>query len=107
MSTLCSQNQNTFDNLLVSIEARPDNFNLLLAVCNDKTIRDRTIAHYETKLDPDIRCYRVEIPRDEPSMRRAIGTRDIFWLLAVDAGSFAGITVCDRLVADAGTRNFD
>jgi hypothetical protein len=72
MSNLFDQNQNNFDDLLVSIEARPNNLNLLLAVFNDNTIRNLTIAQYETELDPDIRRYRVSLPRDEPSMRRAI-----------------------------------
>jgi hypothetical protein len=71
-STIGGQNQNSFDDLLVSIEARPDSLNLLLAVCSDKEMRDRTIAEYETELDPDIRRYRVGLPKDEPSMRLAI-----------------------------------
>jgi hypothetical protein len=72
MSTLRDQNQNNFDDLLISIEARPDSLNLLLAVCSDNKMRDRMIAQYEAELDSDIRCYRVELPRDEPSMRLAI-----------------------------------
>jgi hypothetical protein len=50
MSTLCSQNQNNFDDLLVSIETKPDNLNLLLAVCDDNSARDRTIANAKQNL---------------------------------------------------------
>jgi tetratricopeptide (TPR) repeat protein len=56
----------------VSIEAGKDILNLLIAVCDDSDCRDRLIADYEAELEPDIRRYRVELARGEPSLRSAI-----------------------------------
>jgi tetratricopeptide (TPR) repeat protein len=72
MSNLNSQNQDNYENLLVSIEAGKDHLNLLIAVCDDSDCRDRLIADYEAELEPDIRRYRVELARGEPSLRSAI-----------------------------------
>jgi tetratricopeptide (TPR) repeat protein len=72
MSNLHSQNQDNYDDLLVSIEAGKDILNLLMAVCDDSDCRDRIISDYEAELEPDIRRYRVELARGEPSMRSAI-----------------------------------
>jgi tetratricopeptide (TPR) repeat protein len=72
MSNLHSQNQDNYDDLLVSIEAGKDILNLLIAVCDDSDCRDRIISDYEAELEPDIRRYRVELARGEPSLRSAI-----------------------------------
>ena len=72
MSNLNNQNQDNYENLLVSIEAGKDILNLLIAVCDDSDCRDRLIADYEAELEPDIRRYRVELARGEPSLRSAI-----------------------------------
>jgi tetratricopeptide (TPR) repeat protein len=72
MLELNNQNQDNYDDLLVSIEAGKDILNLLIAVCDDTNCRDRLIAQYEAELAPDIRCYRVELARGEPSLRSAI-----------------------------------
>ncbi|MEG4022352.1 tetratricopeptide repeat protein [Microcoleus sp. S13C4] len=72
MSNLNSQNQDNYDDLLVSIEAGKDILNLLIAVCDDSDCRDRLISDYEAELEPDIRHYRVELARGEPSLRSAI-----------------------------------
>jgi tetratricopeptide (TPR) repeat protein len=72
MSNLNSQNQDNYENLLVSIEAGKDILNLLIAVCDDSDCRDRLISDYEAELEPDIRHYRVELARGEPSLRSAI-----------------------------------
>ena len=72
MSNLNSQNQDNYEDLLVSIEAGKDILNLLIAVCDDSDCRDRLIADYEADLEPDIRRYRVELARGEPSLRSAI-----------------------------------
>ncbi|MEG4287865.1 tetratricopeptide repeat protein [Microcoleus sp. C2C3] len=72
MSNLNSQNQDNYEDLLVSIEAGKDILNLLIAVCDDSDCRDRLIADYEAELEPDIRRYRVELARGEPSLRSAI-----------------------------------
>src|SRR5919199_79009 len=72
MSNLNSQNQDNYEDLLVSIEAGKDILNLLIGVCDDSDCRDRLIADYEAQLEPDIRRYRVELARGEPSLRSAI-----------------------------------
>ncbi|MEG4584189.1 tetratricopeptide repeat protein [Microcoleus sp. MOSTC5] len=72
MSNLNSQNQDNYEDLLVSIEAGKDILNLLIAVCDDSDCRDRLISDYEAELEPDIRRYRVELARGEPSLRSAI-----------------------------------
>ena len=72
MSNLHSQNQDNYDDLLVSIEAGKDILNLLIAVCDDSDCRDRIISDYEAELEPDIRRYRVELASGEPSLRSAI-----------------------------------
>ena len=72
MSNLNSENQDNYEDLLVSIEAGKDILNLLIAVCDDSDCRDRLIADYEADLEPDIRRYRVELARGEPSLRSAI-----------------------------------
>lgn len=72
MSNLNSQNQDNYEDLLVSIEAGKDILNLLIAVCDDSDCRDRIISDYEAELEPDIRRYRVELARGEPSLRSAI-----------------------------------
>jgi hypothetical protein len=72
MSTVSSQHQDNFDDLLVSTASKPDKLNLLLAVCDDNVVRDHLIAQYEAEFDREIRCYRVVLPRDEPSMQLAI-----------------------------------
>jgi len=72
MSNLNIQNQDNYEDLLVSIEAGKDILNLLIAVCDDSDCRDRLIADYEAQLEPDIRRYRVELARGEPSLRSAI-----------------------------------
>jgi tetratricopeptide (TPR) repeat protein len=66
------QNERSYDDLLVSIEANKDKLNLLIGVCDDSNLRDEIIKQYEAELEPDIRCYRVILGRGEPSLRAAI-----------------------------------
>jgi tetratricopeptide (TPR) repeat protein len=66
------QNERSYEDLLVSIEANKDKFNLLIGVCDDGNLRDEIIQQYEAELEPDIRRYRVVLERGEPSLRAAI-----------------------------------
>jgi len=66
------QNERSYENLLVSIEANTDKLNLLVGVCDDGNLRDEIIQRYEAELEPDIRRYRVVLGRGEPSLRAAI-----------------------------------
>ena len=66
------QNERSYEDLLVSIEANTDKLNLLIGVCDDSNLRDEIIQQYEAELEPDIRCYQVILGRGEPSLRAAI-----------------------------------
>ena len=66
------QNERSYEDLLVSIEANKDKLNLLIGVCDDGNLRDEIIQHYEAELEPDICRYRVVLGRGEPSLRAAI-----------------------------------
>ena len=69
---LTDQNANSYDDLLISIEASEGMLSLLIAVCDDGNFREQIIQKYETELAPDIRPYRVTLARGEPSLRAAI-----------------------------------
>ncbi|BBD59672.1 hypothetical protein NIES2109_24610 [Nostoc sp. HK-01] len=66
------ENQDIYDDLIVSIEAKAHRLNLLIAVCDDASFRDEIIAQYEAELQPQIRCFRVILARGEPSLRAAV-----------------------------------
>ena len=66
------QNQDNYDDLLVSIEAGQGQLNLLIAVADDPELRRTIINEYEAELQPTIRAYRVELARGEPSLRAAV-----------------------------------
>ena len=65
-------NEISYEDLLVSIEASDGILSLLIAVCDDSDVRDRIIERYEAELDQNIRPYRVTLARGEPSLRAAI-----------------------------------
>ncbi len=69
---LTDQNADSYDDLLISIEASEGKLSLLIAVCDDGNFREQIIQKYETELEPDIRPYRVTLARGEPSLRAAI-----------------------------------
>ncbi|MBD2526353.1 tetratricopeptide repeat protein [Nostoc sp. FACHB-133] len=66
------ENQDSYDDLIVSIEAQKRGLNLLIAVCDDASFRDEIIAHYEAELQPAFRAYRVTLARQEPSLKAAL-----------------------------------
>ncbi|NJM70582.1 MAG: tetratricopeptide repeat protein [Scytonema sp. RU_4_4] len=66
------ENQDAYDDLIVSIEAKEQGLNLLIGVCDDANFRDRIISHYEAELQPRFRSYRVTLARGEPSLKAAI-----------------------------------
>ncbi|MDY7005717.1 MAG: hypothetical protein SWX82_17760 [Cyanobacteriota bacterium] len=66
------QNQNNYDDLIVSIEANYQSLNILIAVCDYSQYREEIIQKYETELSPHIPCYQVELAKGEPSLRAAI-----------------------------------
>jgi len=66
------ENQDAYDDLIVSIEAQIQGLNLLIAVCDDPNFRDEIIAQYEAELEPNFRAYRVMLARHEPSLKAAL-----------------------------------
>src|SRR6476469_87258 len=66
------QNQDAYDDLVVAIEASEGVLSLLIAVCDDSNLRDEIIGRYEAELEAKMRCYRVQLDREEPSLKRAI-----------------------------------
>jgi len=69
---LVSDNLDSYDGLIVSIEASEDRLSLLIAVCDDTNFRDRIIDRYELELEPAIKSYRIKLDRGEPSLRAAL-----------------------------------
>jgi len=72
MSDPAVANEDNYEELLVSLEAAADKFNLLLAVCDDGNYREELIERYEQEVESGIRHYRVMVARGEPSLRSAI-----------------------------------
>lgn len=66
------ENENNYDDLIVSIEASYRTLNILIAVCDDSEYREGIIQKYETELSPNIPCYRVKLAKGEPSLRATI-----------------------------------
>ncbi|MEH1809678.1 tetratricopeptide repeat protein [Nostoc sp.] len=66
------ENQDAYDDLIVSIEAQKRGLNLLIAVCDDASFRNQIIAQYEAELQPAFRAYRVTLARQEPSLKAAL-----------------------------------
>ncbi|MDY6806078.1 MAG: tetratricopeptide repeat protein [Cyanobacteriota bacterium] len=73
-SELDIKNEDNYDRLIVSIEAGQRGLNLLIAVCDDPRYREEIIERYEKELAPEIRSYRVEVARGEPSFRAAVAS---------------------------------
>ena len=66
-------NRDSYDGLIVSVEAGQGDLNLLLAVCDDKRYRDRLIEDYEKELKKmGIRPYRLTINPQDPSLYDAL-----------------------------------
>ncbi len=68
------ENEKAFDDLIVAVEASEGVLSLFLAVCDSPQLRADTIDRYEAELQPTIRPYRIELPSNEPSLRKAIAT---------------------------------
>ncbi|MDJ0680263.1 MAG: tetratricopeptide repeat protein [Xenococcaceae cyanobacterium MO_167.B52] len=66
------ENENNYDDLLVSIEANDNQLNLLIAVCDNIQFRDEIIQRYEQELNLDIARYRIELPSEQPSLSSSI-----------------------------------
>ncbi len=66
-------NRDSYDGLIVSVEAGQGDLNLLLAVCDDKHYRDRLTQDYEKELKKMGICpYRLTINPQDPSLYDAL-----------------------------------
>ncbi|MDZ8185459.1 MAG: tetratricopeptide repeat protein [Nostoc sp. ChiSLP02] len=66
------ENQDAYDDLIVSIEAKTHGLNLLIAVCDDPNFRDEIITRYESEVEPNFRTYQTILARYEPSLKAAL-----------------------------------
>lgn len=65
-------NDDSYDDLIVSIESSTGMLSLLIAVCDDSNLREEIITKYESELTSDIRAFRLTLPRGEPSLKTAL-----------------------------------
>ena len=69
-----SDYQENYEDLLVSIEANQQKFNLLIAICDDPKLRDRLIEQYKLDLEKDIYCVSFELKNEQLNLKSAIET---------------------------------
>jgi len=67
-----SDYQENYEDLLVSIEANQQKFNLLIAICDDPKLRDRLIEQYKLDLEKDIYFASFELRKDQLNLKSAI-----------------------------------
>ena len=77
MNTLTSlsvtqANEETYNKLLVSLEAGLGMLQIFIAVCDNDRQREEIIANYERELASTVHAYRVYLDSQEPSLRLAI-----------------------------------
>ncbi len=65
-------NEETYNKLLVSLEAGLGMLQIFIAVCDNDRQREEIIANYERELAPTAQTYRVYLDPQEPSLRLAI-----------------------------------
>ncbi|MDJ0511061.1 MAG: tetratricopeptide repeat protein, partial [Crocosphaera sp.] len=69
---LSNENNRNYQKLLSVIEASENTLSLLIAVCDDRQLRDKIIEAYEKELSPNIVSYNSRLDQNEPSLRAAI-----------------------------------
>ncbi|MDJ0601822.1 MAG: tetratricopeptide repeat protein [Crocosphaera sp.] len=69
---LSDENNLNYQKLLSVIEASENTLSLLIAVCDDRRLRDKIIEAYEKELSPNIASYHSRLDQNEPSLRAAI-----------------------------------
>jgi tetratricopeptide (TPR) repeat protein len=72
VQTIAEANAEMYDRLLVSIEAGIGLLQIFIAVCDADRQREQIISEYEQELAPVMQHYRVELDRQEPSLRHAV-----------------------------------
>lgn len=66
------QNEDVYDELVTVIENSVGTFAPIIAVCEDRRLRERIIQRYEEELSPQFRTYRLKLNTQEPSLRAAL-----------------------------------
>ncbi|MDJ0660566.1 MAG: tetratricopeptide repeat protein [Crocosphaera sp.] len=69
---LSNENNRSYQGLLSVIEASENTLSILIAVCDDRRLRDKIIEAYEQELSPNIASYHTRLDQNEPSLRAAI-----------------------------------
>jgi hypothetical protein len=70
--TILEANQETYDRLIVSIEAGIGSLQIFLAVCDGDDQKAEIIRRYEQELYPRIQSYHVYLDPQEPSLRQTV-----------------------------------
>jgi tetratricopeptide (TPR) repeat protein len=67
------ENWRSYQKLMVSIEASDGILNLLIAICDDRNLRDQLIQDYEAELrSQNILPYRIRLEAQQPSLRQTL-----------------------------------
>ena len=74
VQTIAEANAEMYDRLLVSIEAGIGLLQIFIAVCDADRQREQIISEYERELAPNLQHYRVNLDRQEPSLRHAVAS---------------------------------
>ena len=85
-------NEETYNKLLVSLEAGLGMLQIFIAVCDNDRQREEIIANYERELAPTAQTYRVYLDPQEPSLRLAISEQ-----VTVRENAIATVTGTERL----------
>jgi len=70
--SVAQSNEETYNKLLVSLEAGLGMLQIFIAVCDNDRQREEIIANYERELASTVHTYRVYLDSHEPSLRLAI-----------------------------------
>jgi hypothetical protein len=77
--TIIEANQETYDRLIVSLEAGISSLQIFLAVCDGDDQKAEIIRCYEQELSPNIQSYQVYLDPQEPSLRKAVADAISFY----------------------------
>ncbi len=73
MSDLTVEKTNTYDRLIVALEAGLGTLQILLAVCDNTALRQQLIKQYEEEIEAQgVKVYRLTIDHQEPSLLQAL-----------------------------------
>ncbi len=67
-----TDNDSVYEELVTVIEASQGTLALLIAVCDDLKLRESIIQRYEQDLKPEFQPYRLQLAKQEPSLRAAL-----------------------------------